>query len=126
MQTYTAPRLPERAPETADTAEAFPGYERFEITRPENDATLRDNQGSVSIALQLEPGLHSDHKLEIFLNGELVGGGSSSSVQLRNVDRGTHTVHGVIEDASGKELARTAPVTFHLHRTFITRKPAPR
>ena len=122
LQTYHSPPLPPEGAGRQDKPETFPGYDRFEITRPQNNATLRDNGGNVSIALRLDPGLQNDHTLEVFLDGKLLGGsGKATSVQLRNVDRGTHTVHAIIKGASGKEFARTAPVTFHLHRTFVRR-----
>ena len=115
LQTFSLPAVPERPAE--EEAPGFPGYTEFAITTPANDATLRDNQGNISIRLKLSPGLLQGHTIDVYMDGQsLGGGGRSTSLSLSNVDRGTHVLHAAVTDEKGKEVARTPSVTFHLHR----------
>jgi hypothetical protein len=115
VQTYQSQPVPTGG--ATEEAE-FSGYDVFEVVSPENDQTFRDEGGTIPIMLRLEPGLHRDHVINIFMDGEDLGGnGRSTSLTLQNVDRGTHSVHAVIVDQDGKQLAATNTVAFHLHRT---------
>jgi hypothetical protein len=92
------------------------GYEEFKVTSPSNDATIRDNGGNVRVSLSLSPGLQSGHRIEVMMDGQSIGSGSSTSLTLTEVDRGTHTVQAAIKDGDGKEVARSNSVIFHLKR----------
>ena len=118
IQTYSPPPL--SAPTAAPAKEAekgFQGYESFEVSAPADDATVRDNGGTVRISLMLAPGLRSGHKVEIFMDGKSIGSGAGTSASVTNVDRGTHSIHAVVRDAEGKELVRTPDSVFHLKQT---------
>lgn len=117
IQTYTPPPLPPSSPSSADADDSNDeGYESFEVTLPANDATVRDNNGSVKIALALTPGLRRGHKVEIFLDGKSIGAGGATSASLNDVDRGTHNIYAIVRNDEGKELARTPSSVFHLKR----------
>ena len=117
IQIYTPPPLPEGDDRAANGGAAgFTGYESFAISSPANDETVRDNGGSVSIALTLKPSLQSGHVVDIRMDGASIGRGSSTSITLTNVDRGSHTVQAAVLDGDGAEVARTDSVTFHLKR----------
>jgi Domain of unknown function (DUF4124) len=130
IQTYQPPALPDTSagaaasPAKAGAKTPFDGYTKFVISSPVPDATVRDNNGVVAVTLQIEPALQPGHKVEIRLDGKAIGTGRSTSVTLTSVDRGTHTVDAVVMDASGKTLATTPPVTFHLHRATALLSPA--
>lgn len=126
LQTYTSPPLPRKGAQSgatdSESAEAFEGYDEFEIVSPQNDAAVRDNGGQVTVSMALSPALEEDHVISLFMDGRSLGkGGRSTSVTLRNVDRGTHILQAAVTDDSGKEVARTKSVTFHLLRA--SRKP---
>ena len=120
IQFYTAPRLDtdlgsdDAAGQAAE--QDSEGYDTFAIASPENDATLRDNAGNVSISLEIQPALRAGHQIDIRLDGTSIGRGSGTSVALTNVDRGTHTVQALVLDGDGREVASTGSVTFHLRR----------
>ena len=118
LQTYEAPTDLESAGQSAD-APAYPEYTLFEVTKPVHNETFRDNGGFVAIQLTLKPGLFRDHEVSIFIDGKDLGRSRATSVTLQSVDRGSHTVHGVIRDAEGKEVERTGGVTFHLHKSSV-------
>ncbi len=129
LQTYTPAPIPESDTAGAARTEAgseSAGYKTVAISSPENDATLRDNAGNVSVNLRIEPPLKPNHTVDIRMDGKSIGKGRGSAVNLTNVDRGTHTLEAVIVDESGKEIGRTGSVVFHLNRASIRKKaPAP-
>jgi len=117
VQTYEAPELPENEVPQGE-GDGFSGYESFAIVVPNNDETFRDNGGLVEVKLQLTPGLQRGHRISVYMDGQSLGGeGRSTSLVLRNVDRGSHRLHAAVVDEEGDEVARTEPVVFHMHRT---------
>lgn len=94
-------------------------YTRLAITSPEDQSVLRDNAGDVSIALALEPGLRAGDKLAIILDGKQIGQGAGTSINLSNVERGTHTLQLTVQDADGHTLIESSPVTFTVKRTSL-------
>ena len=117
LQTFSLPPAPPLQDSTAKKHKPAPvGYEEFKVTSPTNDATLRDNSGTVPVSLSLSPGLRSGHSIEVMLDGQSIGNGHSTSITLTEVDRGTHTVRAAVKDNEGKEIARSNSVIFHLKR----------
>ncbi|GMQ95710.1 MAG: DUF4124 domain-containing protein [Gammaproteobacteria bacterium] len=115
LQGFSLPPAPPLGDSTANKAVTV-GYEEFKVTSPLNDAVLRDNGGNVSVSLSLTPGLRDGHSIEFMMDGQPIGSGSSTSVTLTEIDRGTHTVQAAITDSEGKEIARSNSVIFHLKR----------
>ena len=117
LQTYQAPPIPASpAPDDDDEADVGVVYESFTVSSPGPDETIRDNGGVVKIALSVSPDLSYDHLVEIKLDGKGLGSGRATNITLTNVDRGTHSVQGVIKDKSGNTISTTPAVTFHLKR----------
>jgi len=117
LQTFRLPPAPPLEDSTAKKQGPAPvGYEEFKVMSPSNDATLRDNGGTVSVSLSLSPGLQRGHSIAVMLDGQSIGSGHSTSVTLTEVDRGTHTVRATVKDNEGKEIARSNSVIFHLKR----------
>jgi hypothetical protein len=130
LQTYTPPPLPkEPLPDKAKPTQPAPeseGYQDFSIMQPGDFETIWNNEGSVSVALSLQPTLKPGDEFKLVLDDhQVIAQGRSTVVQLQNIDRGTHRLHAVIVDTSGKELARTTTTTFHLRRT-IAKRPVPK
>lgn len=114
LQTYEAPKLPTGNSTAKPKTPLATKYTEFGFLQPEPDASLRDDGGTVSISLRLQPGLGADHSIDILMDGKVLGSGRTTGLELQNVDRGSHTLRAVIKDQAGKELAQTSPVTFHL------------
>jgi hypothetical protein len=116
VQTYPAPKLPSSAPELKP--KPFPGYDKVEITSPANDEAIRENTGNVSVSVNLMPDLQTGlgHKLMLLIDGKKVTEGTATQFQLTNLDRGSHSLQATVIDPSGKEVASSAPSTFHLQR----------
>ncbi|MCP3674790.1 MAG: DUF4124 domain-containing protein [Gammaproteobacteria bacterium] len=93
-------------------------YTHFAIVSPSNNATVRNNSGTVQIALDIRPTLNNGDKIKLEIDGVAVENSGSSIISLSNVDRGTHTVVAYIVGAKGKVVATTPTVTIHMHRTI--------
>lgn len=100
-------------------------YDNIEITSPEDDQTIRDNTGNVSVTVAVQPRLRGAHKLILYMDGKEYSSGSSTSFQLENLDRGTHQLRAAVVDANSRQLIGSKSVSFHLHRHSILHpKPA--
>lgn len=96
-------------------------YTSFQIVVPEQNGTVRDNNGTVNVTVALNPFLKSNNNIAIFLDGKQIGD-PQPTIQfiLQNVDRGTHTLLAKIVNNKGVVLQQSNQVTFHLHRARIT------
>jgi len=97
----------------------FVPYTALEILAPAHDSSFRDNSGNVSITVGIEPGLSAEHSLRLLMDGKPVALNASTSFQLENVDRGTHTLMVEVVTPEGQSLQQSAPVSFHLLRYHL-------
>ena len=130
LSTYTPVPLPQ--PPVSVPVESSDTYESMVFIEPKNDATIRDNEGTVKASVRLEPLLKSEqgHKIQFYLDGTPHGTPvTSSNLMLKNIDRGAHTLGARVLNADGKPLFSAGQVTFFIHRqsvNFPTRvKPTP-
>lgn len=101
-------------------------YNRVVITQPENGATIRNNQGSVVVAVELEPELLPEDKVQLIFDGALVGEPQTTlSFQLNGVNRGTHTIAVQVISSNGNLLNATDPITIYMHRPRINQSGKP-
>ena len=93
-------------------------YSNLMISSPANDTAIRDNTGNISISVAVEPSLRANRgdRLIIYMDNQIIGEGSSTTVNLKNVDRGTHSLSAVIVSVNGKELKRSPPSSFTMIR----------
>ena len=102
--------------EIEEKAKAPPKY-KLKITSPENDSAIRDNAGNLSVTVSISPKLLITHKAQLLLDGaEVKSLRGSGTVELTEVDRGTHTLKVQITDLDGKVIASSKPVQVTLHR----------
>ena len=105
---------------TSDTPPAAQPYEHFGIVQPQPEATVRNNPGTVVVRFSIEPELRDDDHIRVLLDDRAIRTGvTAPTVALHEVYRGTHTLAAVIEDSTGKALARAEPVTFYMHRPSV-------
>ena len=94
-------------------------YEHFTLNSPANEATIRNNLGTVVIETMLTPALMSSlgHSIQYYLDGVAHGAAiDSTSLTLANLDRGQHQLSASVVDAAGEILISTAPVTVFVKR----------
>ncbi len=121
LPTYTPPAITESAPAAAEPATTAV-YSELVFVKPEDDATIRSNQGVISAELKLVPALRirSKHRIQFYLDGEPHGEpGTSIRTTMGNVDRGEHNLSASVLDSSGETVISSDPVIFHLHRQTI-------
>lgn len=93
--------------------------EKFEITinTPKNNATIRDNTGSVYISGGIKPRFKDGLEIQLMLDGQPYESPQPHSMfSLRNIDRGEHNIKMLLIDETGKIIASSEPVTFYMHR----------
>ncbi len=91
-------------------------YTKFAIVSPTDDQAVRSNGGEVSVSISVNPGLRAKHAIVVTVDGQPIGKGSSTTLTLQNLPRGTHTVQAAVVDEKGKEIVRSETVTFHVLR----------
>jgi len=107
-------------------------YKSMVFVQPKNDATIRDNEGTVKASVKLEPLLmgQQGHKIQFYLDGSPHGTPvTSSNLILKNINRGAHSLGARVLNADGKPLFSADQVSFFIHRqsvNFPTRvRPTP-
>lgn len=121
--TYTPPPVDAGMQTSEAPAQQAVGYESVAITQPADDQAIRENAGNVLVQFTSNPALQAGHRFVLLVDGKKMAEGHSSSLQLENLDRGTHNVQVQVVDASGQVIASSRPVTFHLQRVSILHRP---
>jgi len=95
-------------------------YQTFEIAQPKNDETIRSNEGVVSVSLSLSPTLAEGDAIQVFVDGNKLGGDvKSTQFTLKDLNRGTHTLQAKIVNADGNILKNASSINFHLRQASI-------
>ncbi len=122
IQTYSAPPIPvsnASRKSTSSKKHDVNHYDEIKIVKPEDGATIRENAGTVNIAISLSPALRVDegHSIVLLMDGGAVQDPAQTTrFTLLNVDRGTHQLQAAILDSEGKTILTSSTVTFHLFR----------
>jgi len=116
LQTYSPPPTPSATEQSSAPALDL-SYKKVEVVTPKADETVRDNGGTISVQLAIEPALKTGHEVKILVDGKSVGSGRATSASVSNLDRGSHTISATITDADGKVVKSASSVTFHLQRS---------
>ncbi len=92
----------------------------IEITQPTDHQTIRDNNGSVTVAVQVPPQLPPRINISLLLDGKTyITTENLANLSLKNVDRGEHQLKVNIINDKGKVIASSKSVTFYMHRTSV-------
>ena len=98
-------------------------YKKAEITTPKNDDVITGGTGNVSVSISLEPALQDTDRIVLYMDGEKQSDSSSTSFELSNLDRGTHTIKVDIINKGGKVLKSSSPVSFTVQRPSVLTRP---
>lgn len=122
-----AETLAEDEPETTTRQDAIPDYRELKIISPEQEGTVRSNEGLVDVFLSLAPVLAKDHHIKLKLDGKVMPGKYTSTViKLAGIDRGEHTLRVAVYDHLGKTRIESESVTFYLQKVSALNRPQPR
>ena len=95
---------------------------QVEITQPANNATIRDNTGSVYISGRIKPIFKQGLKIQLKLDNQPYEKPQTHSMfVLRNIERGEHQLKMDLIDDKGKIIASSEPITFYMHRASVIR-----
>jgi hypothetical protein len=95
------------------------------IAQPLNNATIRNNQGYVSIITETKPQLAKSDKIQLIFDGQPLSVAQKSSIfALSDVNRGSHTIVVNVVDAKGQTLSTSDNVIFFVHRAKVGMRPS--
>jgi len=90
------------------------------INHPKNNATIRDNTGSIYISGIIKPIFKRGLKIQLILDGiPYQKPQTHSRFSLRNIDRGEHQIKMQVFNEKGKVIALSKPITFYMHRASV-------
>ena len=116
-------KVPSSTEAVESTALASQTYKLLALADLPSDETLRANNGSFSVGVQIQPKLSPGHRLRLLLDGQPYGQASSSTrLSLTNIDRGEHSL-AVEVLSGGQSIQQSSPVTFTVQRVN-TQSPA--
>lgn len=95
---------------------------QVEISQPADNATIRDNTGSVYVSGRIKPIFKKGLKIKLLLDGKPYEKPQSHSMfVLRNVERGEHQLKMDLINDKGKVIASSESITFYMHRASAIR-----
>ena len=94
---------------------------RLELVAPANQATVRNNTGTVAINLSLPTALVQNTQLVFTVNVSniLTFTANKPRFHIENIPRGTHTIFVQTHNKNGKLIAKTITSTFFMHRARV-------
>lgn len=101
-------------------------YTSLVITSPSANETIHSNPGIVSIKLQLTPDLNikAGDRVNILVdNYVLLKNSSQLSIDIPDINRGSHHVQAVVTNKQGATLITSEDVQFFMQRQSILNKP---
>ncbi|MCF1427904.1 MAG: DUF4124 domain-containing protein [Shewanella sp.] len=99
------------------------------ITEPEQQATIRDNNGDFKVVASVSPQPPKGTRYQLLLDGQDWGSAQAQPLfQLTGIDRGEHTLSIKVYNPAGKLLTTTPERIIYLHQAFTrpTFRPQPR
>ena len=93
---------------------------QVEISQPANNATIRDNTGSVYVSGRIKPIFKQGLKIQLLLDNQPYEKPQSHSMfVLRNIERGEHQLKMDLINDKGKVIASSQSITFYMHRASV-------
>lgn len=119
-QTYTAPGAAEPiSPEANDSD--YPNrqpqrqeYSTFLIASPASEETF-SNVESVTVSVNLQPGLQPGDRITITMDGQSQGPGTALSATFNGIDRGEHKASATLTESNGQTMS-TPVITFYVQK----------
>jgi hypothetical protein len=109
----------------ADGAQHAPVTTQCAITAPEDEQTI-ENSDTVPVALQIDPAPSAATSVSIMLDGRAVAtAAGQQQFTLTGVDRGQHSITGVVRDGTGRVLCTTAGVTVFVRQPSLQNPVSP-
>jgi hypothetical protein len=88
----------------------------IEITTPQDQQTIRDNEGQMNVVLHLSAPLQQDEEIQILLDKKAVIKAAKTQFLLKEIERGEHQLQAQILRSDGIVVQSSTTVIFYLHR----------
>ena len=93
---------------------------QVEINQPKENATNRDNTGSVYVTGSIKPIFKQGLTIQLYLDNKPYEKPQPHSMfVLRDIDRGEHIIKMKLLNEKGKVIASSNPITFYMHRASV-------
>jgi len=123
LPTYTPPPVPliraQDVPVESDI------YRTFDVVKPLNNSTIRNNLGVIELQLRIDPALkvREKHRIQFYLDNERYGPlVDKTAIMMSNIERGEHTLSASVFDADGNVVAASNSVTVFVKRESVLHK----
>jgi hypothetical protein len=120
-QTFSPPKATEPLPPEHEIArQTTATYTKIMIVQPQDQETIRSNQGLLSVITRVEPELNTGDKLQLIYDGSPVGPPQTEpAFTLKQIFRGSHTLQLQVVSEDGKVIGSSNTVTIFMHHTRI-------
>lgn len=122
VQTYSLPplRLEDISQRKNSNEKTEHVYTEVLIIKPLNEATIRNNDGSIEVKAHIKPNLLPGDTVQLVFDGATLGEPVSSlQFQLKGIYRGSHTLAIQILDANGDVLNTSDAITVFMFRPRV-------
>jgi hypothetical protein len=119
----SAEPTPSYTPPPTTTRAAGPAYSRLAIESPQQDESIVNTGGKVTVRVTSTPAIAQDHVVTLYLDGALVEGFNGMSHEFSEMSRGTHTVKAVVSSRQGGVVQESPVTTFHVRQESIGKPP---
>jgi hypothetical protein len=115
VQTYSAPKIPAPSLPDESKSEVQETAYKISIVQPDEQTTIRNPQGYVSVIVEVKPSLKKGNQVQLLLDDTPVGSPQESTVfALQNILRGSHTLTAKVLNPIGNVLTSSDEVTFYM------------
>lgn len=120
---------PKTSPEPNELQDQSPvklkhSYTKIGIVQPGSGATIRNNQGFVTVTAQTEPDLFPGDKLQLLYDNAVLGEPQKNPVfEINGMYRGSHTLAVQIMDEDGNVIDSSDPITIYVFRPRVGMVP---
>lgn len=95
-------------------------YTSLEILQPENEATIRNNQGFMVVAVDVKPALSGDDKIQLLIDGQPIGKPQITLVfQISGIFRGAHKIAVQIVKPDGTVIKTSDTIEIFMQRPRV-------
>lgn len=116
---------PTYTPPPTTSRQTGPAYSRLAIESPQQDESIINTGGKLTIRMSSTPAIGHDHIVALLMDGAPVPGfpPNGGSYELSDVPRGTHTLKLVVSNQRGDVIQESQPTTFHVRQESIAKPP---
>ena len=95
-------------------------YKTVQIIQPSDQATIRNNQGNVTVSVKIEPALFPGDTLQLLFDGTPWGVAQANTLfQVTGVYRGSHTIAVQVLDSHGNVLGTSEQIMVYMQQPRV-------